>query len=149
MFRGADIHPKPCDVLPVEIGGLQKKITIFFIVDDFFNKKNPDSFLQLGRVGLSEPWSLVAKTSTEGINSMMPKRGHSKFLEFFQNPIFFQPRKSFSIPDLSFPKFIPSTTGGFSEKNAIFNEEYVVGPLSSHPVLQRCLRLRSIAVRCL
>ena len=39
MFRGADIHPKPCDVLPVEIGGLRKKFTIFFIVDDFFNNK--------------------------------------------------------------------------------------------------------------
>lgn len=73
----------------------------------------------LGRVGLFEPWSFAAKTSTERINSMMPKRGHSKFLEFFQNPIF-STKKIILNTWSFFSKIYPKHNGRFFGKKTPF-----------------------------
>ena len=114
-FRGADIHPKR----PVEIGGLRKKITIVFIVDDFFNKKIRIPSCSLVGSDCLSLEVLQQKPQLRGLIPWCPSQATPNSLSFFRTQ-FFQPRESFSIHDLSFPKFIPNTTGGFSEKHRHF-----------------------------
>lgn len=116
---GPTFIPNPVMCYQLRLGVCEKNSRFFSLWTIFSTTRNPDSFFQLGRVGLSEPWSFAAKTSTERINSMMPKRGHSKFLEFFQNPIF-STKKIILNTWSFFSKIYPKHNGRFFGKKTPF-----------------------------
>ena len=114
-FRGPTFIPND----QLRLGVCEKKSRFFSLWTIFSTKKirNPSCSL-VGSDCLSLE-VLQQKPQLRGLIPWCPSQATPNSLSFFRTQ-FFQPRESFSIHDLSFPKFIPNTTGGFSEKHRHF-----------------------------